>query len=103
MNDNLEQRLAVPDRTPSKDDDFILDSFYYHLDTKGLVLPVEIVGNMVVVTYKNTLIRIPKKIIKLKDDSNNIWVHRYIFSQILEKNGFDSEFEVDEIEGFDDE
>lgn len=76
-------------------EDFEVDPFYYHINTYQKFTPIERRGSMILFSYKGVEIAIPEKIIKLKDDSTDIWFHRYILSQILDANGFDGEFELD--------
>lgn len=75
--------------------DFKPDPFYYHINTYRKFTPIERRGSMVVFSYKGVELAIPEKIVKLKDDSLDLWFHRYILSQILDANGFDGEFELD--------
>lgn len=104
MSDNNIQALNIPDSDHTKpnanyksdyNSDFKPDPFYYHINTYQKFTPIERRGSMILFSYKGVEIAIPEKIIKLKDDSTDIWFHRYILSQILEANGFDGEFEMD--------
>jgi len=80
------------------ENEFEPDPFYYHLNTFYNITPIEKRGSMIRAEYKGVEILIPEKIIKLKPDSLEIWVHSYIFSQILDKNGFDGEYEVENMQ-----